>query len=110
MTETVLDLHTCSARRSLKVTVANTAAAEAAFLDFYARRDTAAREESGRSYGDLAVGVWGRDEAEMTANVGAPFEALSELLWPTCEHGMSAHSCYGPEHFMSYAQERALGL
>jgi hypothetical protein len=45
----------------------------------------------------------------MTENAGTPGEALSELLWPTCEHGMSYHSRYGPDHFMSAAQEMERG-
>lgn len=33
---------------------------------------------------------------------------LLDYLYPTCEHGMSATSCYGPDHFMSREQEMAL--
>lgn len=36
------------------------------------------------------------------------FEAINDLLYPTCEHDMDAHNCYGPQHFMDAAQERAL--
>lgn len=37
------------------------------------------------------------------------WNALIEALDPTCEHGMSQSSCYGPDHFMSAAQEQAMG-
>jgi hypothetical protein len=64
MTATVIDLHRCSQRRSMKVTVANTAAAEAAFLAFYAKVDAAAKAERPNvSYGDYALDIWGRDGA-----------------------------------------------
>jgi len=32
---------------------------------------------------------------------------LMEHLYPTCEHGMSADLCMGPDHFMSRDQETA---
>jgi hypothetical protein len=38
----------------------------------------------------------------------AAFPAFADALYPTCEHGMSAELCMGPDHFMSYDQERAL--
>lgn len=31
---------------------------------------------------------------------------LYDLMYPTCEHGMNAHNCYGPMHFMDADQER----
>lgn len=34
---------------------------------------------------------------------------LLEALYPTCEHGMSLNLCEGPDHFMSAAQEQAMG-
>lgn len=40
--------------------------------------------------------------------VPADWSNLLDFLYPTCEHGMSASSCYGPEHFMSAAQEQAM--
>lgn len=109
-TETIIDLHHCSARHSLRVVIANTPAAESAFLAYYARREAAALAAAPhRTYGDFATFVWGADDRELSENVGAPGQALSELLWPTCEHGMSYHSCYGPDHFMSREQEMARG-
>lgn len=37
------------------------------------------------------------------------YPAMAEFLHPTCEHGMDARSCMGPEHFMSREQELARG-
>lgn len=37
------------------------------------------------------------------------WDALLDALYPTCEHGMSEGSCYGPMHFMSAEQEQAMG-
>jgi hypothetical protein len=103
-TQSVIDFHKCSERRSIKITVANTPAAEAAFIAFYGRLDLAAKA-AGRSYGDYAIEPWGRDEEEQGESLGQPGDALAEILFPTCEHGMSYHSCYGPDHFMSADQE-----
>lgn len=35
-------------------------------------------------------------------------EAFIERLFPTCEHGMDAALCMGPDHFPSAQQERDL--
>jgi hypothetical protein len=98
MTKTVIDLHHCKDRYSIRVEVANTPEAEAAFARFW--------EGKGMSY---ALDVWGRDDTEMEESYGNPGEVLAGILFPTCEHGMSYHSCYGPDHFMSRDQEMARG-
>ena len=41
--------------------------------------------------------------------IPAEYTRLIERIHPTCEHGMNAHNCYGPDHFMSAEQERAMG-
>lgn len=107
-TQTVIDLHHCSARKSHRIVVANTPAAEAAFLAYYTRRDLELRTPA-RSYGDLNISIWGADDSEMSANVGTPGADLDKVLFPTCEHGMNWHSCYGPDHFMSREDEIARG-
>jgi len=43
------------------------------------------------------------------APVSRRFRAVHERLYPVCEHGMSADLCMGPDHFMSAAQEAAMG-
>lgn len=39
--------------------------------------------------------------------VDAEFTRLIERLWPKCEHGMSANSCFGPQHYWMDDEERA---
>lgn len=38
------------------------------------------------------------------------FPKVTALLYPTCDHGMSADNCHGFDHFMSRDQEIALGF
>lgn len=47
-------------------------------------------------------------EVEKPAEWPEGWDALAELLWPTCEHGMSLASCFGSQHFMSLDQEMAM--
>lgn len=35
---------------------------------------------------------------------------LYDLLYPTCEHGMSASNCYGPQHYYYDEEEQARGM
>lgn len=37
------------------------------------------------------------------------WEALDRLLFPTCEHGLSADLCWGPNHYPTADEERAMG-
>lgn len=80
----------------VRISVAATPAAEEAFLAFYRRACppyTGGSDYNVVTFEDVA------DEAG---------EALLDLAFPTCEHGMNAHLCAGPDHFLSYEQERAL--
>lgn len=73
----------------------------------------AKRAESMEITGAIYSGIWGEeDEAYPLAPVGPitpDVDRLLGYLYPRCEHGMDAQSCMGPDHFMSYEQERALG-
>lgn len=81
----VLEVHICRDRRSYRATFEN----EQAAVAFIERRSS--------THAFAAIG-----------DIPAGWEALAEALWPTCEHGMSLSSCYGPDHFMSAAQEAAM--
>jgi hypothetical protein len=69
-----------------KVTVAATDAADAAAAAFLAR---ATRYVPGEPYN-----VTNLDDAS-----GDLRDQLAELLFPTCEHGLSAHLCAGEGHY-----------
>jgi hypothetical protein len=43
-----------------------------------------------------------------SGSVPSTWYDLLDYLYPTCEHGMSADLCYGPDHYMSAAQEAAM--
>lgn len=81
----------------IKVTVADTPEADAAAAAWFRR----ATEYHGyRDYHTATV-----DEAASTA-LGT---AMAEFLFPTCEHGMSAALCMGPDHYPSREQEMQMG-
>lgn len=48
------------------------------------------------------------DEPEAVAAAG--WDALLDFLYPTCEHGLSASNCYGPQHYYFDEEEQARGL
>lgn len=48
------------------------------------------------------------DPSKNWADIPAEWTLVYDLLYPTCEHGMNLSSCYGPDHFMSAEQERAM--
>lgn len=48
------------------------------------------------------------DKGTAYADIPAEWTLVWDLLYPLCEHGMSLTSCYGPDHFMSAAQEQAM--
>ena len=37
------------------------------------------------------------------------FPLTDAAMNPLCEHGMTLQNCYGPDHYMSAAQEMAMG-
>lgn len=86
----------------IKVTVANTPEADAAAAAFF-KRACAWPRPDGEKYHVATLDLEGTDNP---APIG---EALSDYFFPTCEHGMSADLCSGPEHFMTREQEMAMG-
>ncbi len=85
MPQAVITVHVCRERRTYRMVVENEQAA-VAFIE--RKSSTCAFDAEG--------------------DIPAEWAALTEALWPTCEHGMSRDSCYGPDHFMSAAQEAAM--
>lgn len=84
-----LEMHICHERRSYFVVWEGPNAEQMALTYLQARRSThAVHEVEGAT---LPRGM---------------FPRLIEELYPTCEHGMSADNCYGPDHFMTRDQER----
>lgn len=85
-----LEIHICDQRRSYVARFATDAQA-VAFVT--ARRSTHAVYELGDSPLD-------------------PGECpnLFALLYPECEHGMSASNCYGPQHYYFDEEEQARGM
>jgi hypothetical protein len=77
---------------AIKVCVADTPEADAAAAAFFRRAAT------------LATGHAACVDEEASSVLGP---ALGDVFFPTCEHGMDGHSCYGPEHFPSREQEMA---
>jgi hypothetical protein len=85
----------------IKVTVADTPEADAAAAEFF-RRVCVYPRPDGEKYHVACI-----DEEASTPGVLG--EALAEYFFPTCEHGMSAQLCYGPNHYPSAAEEMAMG-
>lgn len=89
METATLHVHICAQRRGYNVTFST----EAQALDYLtARQSTHAWSEIGEN-----------------GSVPTTWTALLDYLYPTCEHGMSANLCHGPDHFMSRDQEMAMG-
>lgn len=87
----------------IKVTVADTPEADAAAADFF-RRVCVYPRPDGEKYHVACL------DPQQTEDNSAPLgEALAAYLFPTCEHGMSAQLCYGPDHYPSAAEEMAMG-
>lgn len=83
-----IEAHNCDMRRSYRVVFATE---DQALAYMEERKSTHAFFELG-------------DEP-----IGDSFTRLLEEMHPTCEHGMSAALCMGPEHYPSAEQERAMG-
>lgn len=81
----------------IKVTVASTPEADKAAAEFFKR---ATAYHGYRDYHTACV-----DEQASSA-LG---EALAEFFFPTCEHGMSAALCMGPDHYPTRQQEMERG-
>ena len=68
----------------IKVTVSDTPAADAAAAAFF------------RRVSNMKTRHAAHVDQEVTTVLGS---AMSDLFYPICEHGLSAHLCYGPEHY-----------
>lgn len=71
----------------VRVTVAPTPEADAAAAAFFRR---ACAYTIGQPYAAAHV------DEEATTDLGP---AMTDLFYPTCEHGLSAHLCAGPGHY-----------
>lgn len=78
-----LDVHICNQRRAYRVTFAPGPKAEALAVAFIEKRSaTHAFSEA--------------EDAPFSYN---EYPRLTECLYPTCEHGLSASLCSGPNHY-----------
>lgn len=68
----------------VKVNIADTPAADAAAADFFRRVSTLETRHAAHV------------DEEHTTVLGS---AMSDVFYPICEHQMSAHLCYGPDHY-----------
>lgn len=84
----------------LAVSVAPSEEAQKAAVAF------ANRVREANAFGEYMVLSGGE---ETPGSEGHPYEILMEMLSPTCEHGMSAQLCMGPQHYPSAEQERMMG-
>lgn len=110
MTRIVLEAHICDQRRSYKVSFdgPNAESMALAFMD--ARSSTHAISEFLVFEERWICAPHGGDEfyrQDVLANEqpfvvdGNRYPRLYSKLYPTCDHGMSASNCYGPQHFTS---------
>jgi hypothetical protein len=104
-----LEIHICDQRRGYMAEFASPAQA----IDFIERRlPSSDKYELNRKlypYGN-------HDFTELEESPLVPFGPLTqddlrllELLYPHCEHGLSADLCYGPNHYPTADQEREMG-
>jgi hypothetical protein len=88
METATLHIHICDQRRGYNVTFSTQTQA----IEFLTRRM------------DGNHNFW-----ETTGSVPGTWMKLIEFMHPQCEHGLSLDLCYGPNHYMSADQERAMG-
>jgi len=61
--------------------------------------------------GRRCPGEFGADFAEVEGEpIDSRYRELLGFLHPLCPHGLSADSCYGPQHYYYDAEEQAHGL
>lgn len=84
-----LEIHICDQRRSYRATFST----EAQALAFVQAR-----------WSTHAV-----HEIEATP-IPAEYALLLDLLYPTCEHGLSLSNCNGPQHYYYDEEEQGRGL
>lgn len=86
-TKAVLEVHICDQRRSYLAQFPN----EQSAIEFYRRKK-----------GTNNHAIFEVEEA----SVPRDWERLLEVLYPTCEHGLSEALCWGPNHYPTADQER----
>lgn len=107
MNKIILESHNCKQRFSYKVTFEGPGAEDMA-LKFIEDRSSTHAVSEWIEYTDVpAFDEWTGDEVgtRCVVNEQQPhmiefdkYPRLYKKLNPTCEHGMSAWSCYGPAH------------
>lgn len=94
MTETAtIHVHVCKQRRGYNVTFST----QDQLVDFLSARS------STHAWWELNTENGGPGSVPVT------WTRALEFLYPVCEHGLSLELCYGPDHYMSADQERAMG-
>lgn len=88
----VLDMGICDQRRGYRVTFEGLAAEDMALAFVQVRWSTHAVSEAEDAPFDYEA-----------------FPRLYDLLYPTCEHGLSLSNCYGPQHYYFDQEEQARG-
>ena len=105
-----LIVHICAQRRSYSVTFP--AGGDAIAAQFIRDRREGGVRALAETLAPITGGGWaiGEDDSDEAGHADlALWPQLTELLYPECEHGMSLANCFGPDHFMSAAQERERG-
>jgi hypothetical protein len=77
MAKIKLDVHVCAMRNTYTATFAT----ERQAIEFIGRKSA-------------TCAFWTRDDSPMDG-----YPELMEVLFPTCEHGLSASLCMGPAHY-----------
>ena len=91
-TETAtIHIHICDQRRGYNVTFST----EHQAIDYLTPRSS--------------THTWWELNQNDGGSVPQSWSRLLDFLYPLCEHGLSLDLCHGPDHYMSAAQEHAMG-
>lgn len=108
----VLWIAICDQRREYRVTFEPGPGQDARVVEFLKARSVGGARygREGYAYGNHAWGLDDQDADEGTLRVDLAAWPLTEaFLFPECEHGLLATNCFGPDHYMSRAQEMERG-
>jgi hypothetical protein len=89
-----IHVHICAERRGYNVTFST----EDQLIAYLTPRN------STHTWWELAA-----EDHSQARSVPVEWRKALDFLYPMCEHGMGLDGCYGPDHFMSADQERAMG-